>query len=244
MNERILVVDDDPQITTFLERYLTKQGFQPVCVSTGQEMRNILADQAIDLCVLDVGLPDADGFELTREIRRTSNLPIIVLSVRNETFDRIFGLEFGADDYVTKPFEPRELVARIRTVLRRSKLERLSTQEIEPGQVLLQFGPWIVNLGARTVVHEDNGDDAGLTSMEFDLLKALVEQPRTVLSRDQLIDLARGPSMVVGDRAIDVHIMRMRKKIEPDTTQPTYIKTIHGIGYCLADDVTRFQKET
>lgn len=243
MNERILVVDDDAQITGFLERYLKKQGFQPRCVGTGQEMRVVLAEEPIDLCVLDVGLPDADGFELTREIRRTSNLPIIVLSVRSEAFDRIFGLEFGADDYVTKPFEPRELVARIRTVLRRSKLQRLSTEPLEPGQTLLQFGPWLINLGARTVKHQENGEDAGLTSMEFDLLKALVEQPRTVLSRDQLMDLARGPTMVVGDRAVDVHIMRMRKKIEPDPGQPTFIKTIHGIGYCLADDVTRFQKE-
>lgn len=243
MNERILVVDDDPQITAFLERYLAKQGFEPMCAATGQEMRDILAEEKVDLCVLDVGLPDSDGFELTREIRRTSNLPIIVLSIRNEAFDRIFGLEFGADDYVTKPFEPRELVARIRTVLRRSKLQRLAAQEVEPGQVLLQFGPWVINLASRTVVHQESDKDAGLTSMEFDLLRALVEQPRTVLSRDQLIDLARGSATVVGDRAVDVHIMRMRKKIEPDPANPTYIKTIHGIGYCLADDVTRFQKE-
>ena len=113
MSDRILVVDDDPQITTFLKRYLESQGFETICVATGREMREALAKEKIDLCVLDVGLPDADGFDLTREIRASSNLPIIVLSVRNETFDRVFGLEFGADDYVTKPFEPRELVARI-----------------------------------------------------------------------------------------------------------------------------------
>ena len=120
MRERILIVDDDKQITSFLERYLKKLEFEPICVASGKQMREVLSRQDIDLCVLDVGLPDADGFELTREIRRNSNLPVIVLSVRNETFDRILGLEFGADDYITKPFEPRELVARIRTVLRRS----------------------------------------------------------------------------------------------------------------------------
>ena len=241
MNERILVVDDDPQITSFLKRYLEKQGFEALCVATGREMRETLASQKVDLCVLDVGLPDADGFELTREIRSTSSLPIIVLSVRNETFDRIFGLEFGADDYVTKPFEPRELVARIRSVLRRSNLESLALQQAGPGHSLLQFGPWVMNLTERTLTNAESGDDAGLTSMEYDLLKAFAEQPRVVLNRDQLIDMARGETTVVGDRAIDVHIMRIRKKIEPDPSDPSFIKTIHGMGYCLAADVTRLQ---
>lgn len=242
MTERILVVDDDPQITSLLERYLELQGFEAVSAATGREMHDILARERIDLCVLDVGLPDTDGFRLTREIREKSNLPIIVLSVRNETYDQVLGLEFGADDYVTKPFEPRELVARIRTVLRRSRLESLSLQQAEPGQTLLQFGDWIMNMGARTLMHRETGKDADLTSMEFDILKALVEKPRTVLTRDQLMDLAHGTQTYVGDRAIDVHITRLRKKIEPDTNQPTYIKTIHGIGYCLARDVIRSQR--
>ena len=244
MSEHILVVDDDSQITSFLQRYLEKQGFSTTCVGTGREMHEVLTKEKIDLLVLDVGLPDANGFELTQEIRSTSNLPIIVLSARDESYDRIFGLEFGADDYVTKPFEPREFVARIRSVLRRSKVEGLAKITVKPEQSLLQFGHWVMNLSERTLTHFDSKKDANLTSMEFDLLRVMVEQPRMVLSRDQLLDGARGFNAIVGDRTIDVHIMRLRKKIEPDQNQPRYIKTIHGIGYCLADDVIRFEKIT
>ncbi len=242
MSEHILIVDDDSQITSFLKRYLEKQDFITTCVGTGREMREVLKKEKIDLCVLDIGLPDANGFELTQEIRKSSNLPIIVLSARDESFDRIFGLEFGADDYVTKPFEPREFVARIRSVLRRSKVEALAQQETEVGNSILQFGHWVMNVGERTLTHIESNKDAGLTSMEFDLLRVLVEQPRMVLSRDQLLDGARGFNAIVGDRTIDVHIMRLRKKIEPSHHQPRYIKTIHGIGYCLSDDVVRFKK--
>ncbi len=242
MSENILIVDDDPQITSFLKRYLEKQGFAALCAASGKEMREMLASERVDLCILDIGLPDADGFELTREIRMSSNLPIIVLSVRDETFDRIFGLEFGADDYVTKPFEPRELVARVRTVLRRTKVENLAQHQTEPGEALVQFGNWIMNASARTLTDETSGKMADLTSMEFDLLRAFVEQPRVVLTRDQLIDAARGSNAVVGDRVVDVHIMRLRKKIENDPRNPRFIKTIHGIGYCLAEDIAKFKK--
>jgi len=241
MTERILVVDDDPQITSLLERYLAKQDFEVVCAASGSEMRDILAHEKISLCILDVGLPDADGFQLTQEIRRTSNLPVIVLSVRNETYDQVLGLEFGADDYVTKPFEPRELVARIRTVLRRTRLEQLAKQPEQQGQMLLQFGNWIMNTGARTLIDKETNDEACLTSMEFDILKAFIDRPHTVLTRDQLLDLAHGPSTYVGDRAIDVHILRLRKKIEPDAAQPRYIKTIHGTGYCLTENVKQLK---
>ena len=239
MREKILIVDDDPQILSFLSRYLEKQDFTPLSAATGEEMRQILASEKVDLCVLDVGLPDADGFELTREIRRSSNLPIIVLSVRNEAFDRIFGLEFGADDYVTKPFEPRELVARIRTVLRRAAGRGSASGSSGEGRENLRFGPWLMDIAARTLVDAESGASAGLTSMEFDLLKALIEHPRTVLSRDQLLDFVRGRDFVVGDRAIDVHIMRLRKKIEPDKSEPRYIKTVHGIGYYFSGGITR-----
>ncbi len=242
MNERILIVDDDQQITSFLTRYLEKQGLRVICAATGREMRMVLKGEQVDLCVLDIGLPDADGFQLMREIRRNSNLPIIVISVRTESFDRIFGLEIGADDYLCKPFEPRELTARIRAVLRRSQLEWLERQDIEPGQTLLQFGPWIMNVGARTVSHRQTEQEAPLTSTEFDILRSFVEKPRIVLSREQLLDLARGSSVYVGDRSIDVHIMRIRKKIETDSSDPKYIKTIHGIGYSMAADVTQFQQ--
>lgn len=243
MTEHILVVDDDPQITSFLDRYLRKQGYNVTCTATGQQMRNVLKKEKIDLCVLDVGLPDADGFELTREIRGSSNLPIIVLSVRNEAFDRVFGLEYGADDYVTKPFEPRELVARIRSVLRRTNSGDKLSGMPAASTLLLKFGPWVANLSERTVIHSEGNHEAGLTSMEFDLLRAFLEQPRVALSRDQLFDLTRGQSSVVGDRAIDVHIMRLRKKLEADSRKPRYIKTIHGIGYCLADEVLQLHSD-
>lgn len=241
MNEHILIVDDDTQITSFLERYLQQQQFRVSTCGTAKEMRRLLARETVDLCVLDINLPDADGFELTKEIRQSSNLPIIVLSVRDETFDRIFGLEFGADDYVTKPFEPRELVARIRTVLRRTRIERLASFEADVGNILLQVEEWIINTTARTVTHQETKVDADLTAMEFDFLKALAEHPRTVMSRDQLLDFARGSDAIVGDRTVDVHIMRLRKKIESDPGKPSLIKTIHGIGYCLAADVTRLK---
>ena len=242
MRERILIVDDDKQITSFLERYLKKLEFEPVCVASGKEMREVLARQQIDLCVLDVGLPDADGFELTREIRRDSDLPVIVLSVRDETYDRILGLEFGADDYITKPFEPRELVARIRTVLRRTNVRHNGMSKRMDVPTIVEFGHWSMNVNARTLLDKISGGEACLTSMEFDILRALVEHPHIVLSRDQLLDQSHGPTTYVGDRAVDVHIMRLRKKIEPDATHPTYIKTVHGAGYCFTKDVTRCQK--
>ncbi len=241
MSEHILIVDDDSQITSFLKKYLEKQGFIASCAGTGREMRSILDREKVDLLVLDVGLPDANGFEITQEIRKNSNLPIIVLSARNESYDRIFGLEFGADDYVTKPFEPREFIARIRSVLRRAKLEHLAAIKVNKKAHLLQFGQWIMNLNERTVINSDSKRDANLTSMEFDLLRVLVEQPRMVLNRDQLLDRARGFNAIVGDRTIDVHIMRLRKKIEPDHRHPTFIKTIHGIGYCFSGDVTQYK---
>ncbi len=238
MTEQILVVDDDPQITSFLQRYLETQGFSVICAATGQQMKDALTKERVDLCVLDVGLPDADGFDLMRELRETSRLPIIVLSVRDEAFDRVFGLEYGADDYVTKPFEPRELAARIRSVLRRTSYASSDgANDQSPGD--LTVGSWLIKLAERIVIDAQSGEEADLTAMEFDLLRALAEHPRVVLSRDQLLDLARGGETVVGDRAVDVHVMRLRKKIEPDPAKPTYIKTVRGIGYCLTHDVRR-----
>ncbi len=239
MSDRILVVDDDPQITTFLSKYLEKQGFAVSIAATGQAMRDKLASDEVDLCVLDIGLPDADGLALTREIRETSTLPIIVLTVRDNTLDTIFGLEYGADDYMTKPFEPRELAARIRSVLRRTRQQSLSDAADGQAHGLLRFGHWIMDASRRTLAHADTGEPATLTSTEFDLLATFVKHPRVALSRDQLVDAVRGGETVVGDRAIDVHVMRLRKKIEPDPHNPRYIKTIHGMGYCLADDVVR-----
>ncbi|PLX37690.1 MAG: DNA-binding response regulator [Hyphomicrobiales bacterium] len=243
MADRILVVDDDPQITSFLERYLVKQGYEVTCVGTGADMLGVLEREEIDLCVLDIGLPDRDGFELTKEVRLRSNMPIVVLSARDETFDRVVGLEFGADDYVTKPFEPRELLARIKSVLRR--FQPAAAAQPDDGapaaahHKTFTFGDWVLDAEARTVSQRDGGADAGLTSSEFDILYALVTHSGTVFDRDRLLDIARGRSTYSGDRAIDVHIMRLRRKIEPDPANPIHIKTVHGAGYVLAGAVTK-----
>ncbi|MEP3276037.1 MAG: response regulator [Stappiaceae bacterium] len=238
-DDHILVVDDDPQITSYLKRYLEKQLFRVSCAATGAEMDKVLAREHVDLCVLDIGLPDKDGFEITRDLRATSNLPIIVLSGRDDPFDRVIGLEFGADDYVSKPFEARELLARIKSVLRRCKVEALAVRQLESDAPLLQFGGWILNMNDRTLYAGESGEANTLTTTEFELLSALVRRPHTVLSRDQLLDIARGRSCYAGDRTVDVHIMRLRKKIEPDPAEPVYVKTIHGIGYCFIANVTK-----
>ncbi|SNZ06455.1 response regulator [Cohaesibacter gelatinilyticus] len=233
----ILIVDDDPQITSFLSRYLEKQHYQVSCTATAAEMAKVLNQQTVDLCILDIGLPDRDGFDILRDMRTDSNLPVIVLSGRDDPFDRVLGLEFGADDYVTKPFEARELLARIKTVLRRCRLEDVAVRQTSEGTPILQFDQFVMNAQERTLRNAISGKDVNLTTTEFELLHAMVKHPHSVLSRDQLLDLARGRQCYVGDRTVDVHIMRLRKKIEPDAANPTYVKTIHGIGYCFTADV-------
>lgn len=235
----VLVVDDDPQITSFLKRYLEKQSFSVSCAASASEMDTILQSQTIDLCILDIGLPGKDGFEITRDVRAHSNLPIIVLSARDDPFDRVIGLELGADDYVSKPFEARELLARVKSVLRRYKIEALAVRQQETGAPLLQFGDWVMNLQERTLRSLAKQTDVPLTTTEFELLHALIQHPHSVLSRNQLLDIARGRDCYVGDRTVDVHIMRLRKKIEPNPSEPIYVKTIHGIGYCFVANVTK-----
>lgn len=238
MTERILVVDDDPQLTGFLDRYLRKQGYDVVCAATAKEMSTALNHHTFDLCVLDLILPDRDGFEITKELRRASQLPIIVLTARTEVFDRIVGLELGADDYLTKPFEPRELLARIKAVLRRSR-ERLTARPQDFTGEVISFGRWRLDLPTRTLRHDERAEPTRLTGMEFALLRALLEHPNVVLSRDRLLDLARGSATYVADRAIDVHIARLRRKIERDAGEPDFIKTVRGEGYVFAGKVVR-----
>lgn len=235
----ILIVDDDPQITSFLSRYLEKQHYTVSCTASAAEMQRVLAEKPVDLCVLDIGLPDRDGFEIMREMRTSSNLPIIVLSGRDDPFDRVLGLEFGADDYVTKPFEARELLARIKSVLRRCRLEEVAIRQTSEATPILQFDHFLLKPNERRLVDSRTDKEIGLTTTEFELLLALVKHPHSVLSRDQLLDLARGRQCYVGDRTVDVHIMRLRKKIEPDASNPIYVKTIHGIGYCFTADVVQ-----
>ena len=233
MNNHILVVDDDPQITSFLDRYLVKQGYRVTTVGSGKAMIEALDRNPVDLIILDIGLPDRDGFELTQEIRARSDVPIIVLSARDETYDRVIGLEIGADDYVTKPFEPRELSARIKSVLRRYRGgEQAEAPATETGDI--RFGPWLLKAKERDVFRDETGEKAGLTTAEFDILSALARRPGIVFDRNQLLDIARGRSAFVNDRSIDVHIMRLRRKLEADPSNPVFIKTVHGAGYVFA----------
>lgn len=223
----ILIVDDDTGLQGLLSDYLTREGFAVAAVADGQAMTAWLAAHSTDLMILDLMLPGEDGLALARQMRTHTDLPIIMLSARGEALDRIVGLEVGADDYLAKPFNPRELLARIRAVLRRHSA---SPREVEPERAeVMRFGGYRLDpvlrelrLGAELV---------NLTCGEFDLLQVLSEHAERVLSRDRLLDLLKGYERSPFDRSIDVQIARLRAKIEPDSKHPRYIRTIWGKGY-------------
>jgi len=231
---KILVVDDDLRLRDLLNRYLAQQGFVVKTVSDAAAMDKHLAQEHYDLLVLDLMLPGEDGLSICRRLRGTKNMmPIIMLTARGEDVDRIIGLEMGADDYLPKPFNPRELVARINAIMRRRGAP------LPPGAPagepeIVRFGGMSLNLATRTL--EKNGDRISLTTGEFALLKVLVTHPRTPLSRDKLMELARRREYEVFDRAIDVQVSRLRKLIEPDPSNPTYIQTVRGFGYVFVPD--------
>jgi two-component system, OmpR family, phosphate regulon response regulator OmpR len=227
--KKILVVDDDLRLRDLLSRYLTEQGFAVKVVSEAPGMDRALAQERFDLLVLDLMLPGEDGLSICRRLRGTKNsIPVIMLTAKGEEVDRIVGLEMGADDYLPKPFNPRELVARINAVLRRrgeAPPPGAPSVEVE----IVEFGAVRVNLATRTLERE--GKSAALTTGEFALLKVLVTHPRMPLSREKLMELARGREYEVFDRAIDVQISRLRKLVEGDPAHPTYIQTVWGFGY-------------
>ena len=231
---KVLVVDDDLRLRDLLQRYLTEQGFAVATVSDASGMDKALARERYDLLVLDLMLPGEDGLSVCRRLRGTRNtIPIIMLTAKGEDIDRIVGLEMGADDYLAKPFNPRELVARINAVLRRRAAPTppgAPNAEVES----VEFGGMTVNLATRTL--ERDGKALSLTTGEFALLKVLVTHPRTPLSRDKLMELARGREYEVFDRSIDVQISRLRKMIEPDPAHPSYIQTVWGFGYVFVPD--------
>jgi two-component system phosphate regulon response regulator OmpR len=231
---RILVVDDDLRLRDLLQRYLTEQGFTVHTVSDAAGMDKIMSRERFDLLVLDLMLPGEDGLSVCRRLRGTKNLvPIIMLTAKGEEVDRIVGLEMGADDYLPKPFNPRELVARIHAVLRRRAAPLPpGAPSTEPEKV--QFGSMTVNLATRTL--EKDGKTVSLTTGEFALLKVLVTHPRTPLSRDKLMELARGREYEVFDRSIDVQVSRLRKLVEKDPARPAYIQTVWGFGYVFVPD--------
>jgi two-component system, OmpR family, response regulator len=228
----ILVVDDDPQIRDLLKEYLTQNELRVSVTSTGKEMSAILTEQAIDLVVLDLRLAGEDGMTLARKLREESAIPVIILTGVRDEADRIMGLELGADDYLTKPFSPRELLARIRTVLRRTKGAALT--EARQGDVrAYRFAEFELNLRTRRLTKHP-GKRLDLTNGEFNLLAALLAAPQRILTRDQLLEASRVYDNEVYDRSIDVQVLRLRRKIEADPSQPQYILTERGVGYSFS----------
>lgn len=233
----LLLVDDERSIREPLAQYLTRQGFRVTQAGDAESARARLNAYAIDLVVLDIMMPGEDGLSLCRHIRETSETPVILLTARSEETDRIVGLEMGADDYVVKPFSPRELSARIKVVLRRWSAAGGARQHA-PESGSFAFAGWVLRTGERTLVDRE-GVSVPLSTGEYNLLLALVTRPRQVLTRDQLLDLTQGREAAAFDRAIDNQVSRLRKKIEPDPKNPTIIKTVWGGGYTLAAEVTR-----
>jgi two-component system, OmpR family, response regulator len=232
----ILLVDDERDIREPLAAYLGRNGLRVSKAENAAAARQILAAHAIDLILLDIMMPGEDGLALAGFVRATSGTPVILLTAKAEETDRIVGLELGADDYVTKPFSPRELLARIKAVLRRSEGGGRAVRA--PDAEGYAFGPWVLRTGERELVGSD-GVAVPLSTGEYNLLLAFVTHPKRVLSRDQLLDLSQGRELAAFERSIDNHISRLRRKIEEDPSDPKLIKTVWGGGYTLAAEVKR-----
>lgn len=227
----LLVVDDDPELRELTSEYLQKQGFDVAAVDSGEAMDRYLAEHSADLVILDLMLPGEHGLSIARRLKSERNLPIIIVSAQGDDVDRIVGLEVGADDYLGKPFNPRELLARVRAVLRRARGS--ATDAALPVQQFV-FGEFVLDLAAHQLSHGDKS--VALTSGEFDLLAILVSHPNKVLDRDRILDLLTGAERSPFDRSIDVRVTRLRGKIEDDPAHPVYIKTIWGKGYMFCPD--------
>lgn len=236
MSQSILIVEDEASIREPLVKYFENNQFRVKAASNAAEARALLNVHAFDLVISDIMMPGEDGLSLCRHIRSTSNLPVILLTARTEELDRILGLEVGADDYVVKPFSPRELLARVKAVVRRTNT--LPPKQISPETPAYAFGDWVLKTGERELVGPD-GLSVPLSSGEYALLLVLVERPKLVLTRDQLLDLTKGREAGVFDRSIDNQISRLRRKIEEDPKTPRYIKTVWGGGYSFAAEVRK-----
>lgn len=231
---KILVVDDDPRLRDLLRRYLTEQGFNVLTAEDAREMNKIWQREYVDLLVLDLMLPGEDGLSVCRRLRATQDkTPIIMLTARAEEIDRIIGLEMGADDYLSKPFNPRELLARINAVLRRRNSDE---HPGAPGQnnETISFGPYSLNLATRCLSRDQQ--IVPITTGEFSVLKVFARHPKIPLSRDKLMELARGREYEAFDRSLDVQISRLRKLIEINPAKPTFIQTVWGMGYVFVPD--------
>jgi len=228
-SSHVLVVDDDPDLRNLVTEYLGLNDIRVTAVSSGKEMLEVIGREAIDLLLLDLRLPGEDGMRLARLVRESSRMPIVILTGRHEEADRVMGLELGADDYVTKPFSPRELLARIRAVIRRSQMDATPPARDETLRAY-RFGGWELNVRLHRLKAAD-GREIDISRGEFSLLCALLSAPQRILTRDQLLELSRLHSTEVYDRSIDVQILRLRRKIEPNPTEPQFIKTERGTGY-------------
>jgi two-component system OmpR family response regulator len=234
--DHVLVVDDDAEIRTLLSEYLTQNGFRVSLARDGREMRSALETSRPDLVVLDVMLPGEDGLALCRDLRARSSLPIILLTARGEPLERIIGIEMGADDYLAKPFNPRELLARIKSILRRARA--LPSARSDAHRV--RFAGWVLDLAARHLVGPD-GVVVPLSGTEFRLLSVFIEHPNRVLDRNQLMDLTLGREATPFDRAIDVQVSRLRQRLREDAREPRILKTVRNGGYVLAAAVERLE---
>lgn len=232
---RIAVVEDDPVISRMMVSYMTEHGFEVTPARSGRDLDRVLSGGKIDCVILDVGLPGEDGLSICRRLRGKSTVPIIMVTARGTETDRIVGLELGADDYLPKPFNQRELVARVRAVLRRSTGAETAAQA--PSPKTLVFEGWRLDM-ARRQLFDPDGAPRTLTSGEFNILSIFCQNPRKVLSRDDLLDMLRGRAAAVFDRSIDVQISRLRRKIETNLKDPSFIKTVRYGGYFFTPQVT------
>lgn len=232
MGKKVLIIDDDNKLRKLLKEYLEGAAFQVLGLADGSSVMKTIAEESPDMVILDIMLPKKSGLELLKEIRQGSGIPVIMLTARGEEADRVIGLELGADDYLPKPFSPRELMARINAVLRRSAPEAKSGKAGDEG-MMLRVGDLALNKARQSFVRE--GKEIPLSSTEYRILKVMMENANRVLSRDQLMSLARGKDFMAFDRSIDVHVSKLRAKLEKDPRSPRHIKTVWGAGYMFVD---------
>jgi len=226
MASKILVVDDEKKIVEILKGYLEREGYQVITAYDGRAALDLAWSNAPDLIVLDLMLPEVSGWDVCRELRRKSDVPIIMLTARDDTTDKIIGLELGADDYVTKPFDPKEVISRVRAVLRRSEGKAIVKAVLNVGDIIIDTEKRIVRRGDSNIE---------LTPIEFEIIRILAENPGRVYSRMQLLDRVQGDAYEGYERTIDSHIKNLRRKLEPDPEHPKYVITVYGVGYKLGD---------
>ena len=226
MGRKILVVDDEKRIVEILKAYLERDGYRVIAAYDGRSALELARNNSPDLIILDLMLPEVSGWDVCRELRKETDVPIIMLTARDDTTDKIIGLELGADDYVTKPFDPKEIISRVRAVLRRSDVKPVSKSTINVGEIMIDTNKRLVRRGDWNIE---------LTPIEFDILRVMAENPGRVYSRMQLLDKVQGDAYEGYERTVDSHIKNLRKKLELDPEHPRYIITIYGVGYKLGE---------